>query len=383
MIMTGLPATTGTAFDARSGAGHTPGRSAPAPVPTTPLGRLTRVHRLARGRRGAKSVARQWIEMLAFLVLCGNGPRYYQMAALWRHECSWRQITGHWSQRRYEAELDRLCPPAYRKISQHKLVEKSLLTTMGVPTPRLLGCLDAASGRQAGGEPLRSAEDLERLFRRETVTRACFKDMEGWSGSGFVAADIVRDDGDVRFRPLLQKRTLTAAAFLDYLAFSAARPRVVEAFMEQHPAYAMFNPTSVNTLRLWVVRRGDRAETRLGFLRIGRAGSLVDNHGAGGIIAPVGLATGELYDCHDGKDTRTTFPFHPDHGAPIIGQRLPRFDQAKALAEQTLLISPGLTFAGMDVAMAVDGPRIIELNPTPDRTAPGMGWNTTTRDAFL
>jgi glutathione synthase/RimK-type ligase-like ATP-grasp enzyme len=103
------------------------------------------------------------------------------------------------------------------------------------------------------------------------------------------------------------------------------------------------------------------------YLRIGRAGSLVDNHSSGGIVAPVDLGTGEVHAAIDGLPAREVFPLHPDHGAPIEGQRIPFFGESLELARRSLLAFPFFRFAGVDVAIVADGPRVLELNPSPDR----------------
>lgn len=327
---------------------------------------LSQLHRVVRGRTAGKPALRQWVEMAACLAVSGNGPRYYQMAGFWQADRQWREIARHWSSRRYQSELDRLNPLPYRKLSQNKIAEKAILTLMRIPTPRFLGVLDPASGRDADGRELRTPEDLEALFAREGVARACFKLIEGHSGKGFAAADVVRN-GTLRFRPMKTDRLLTAAELMSDLTAAGKGARLIEEYLDQDPVYASVNPTSINTLRLWVLRRGDSASTRLGYLRIGRGGSLVDNQSAGGIVAPVDLATGRLSDAIDGRVSRSVYAVHPDHGAAIAGLALPRIAEATALAERTLLAFPHLHFAGVDMAMATDGPRVIELNVQPDR----------------
>ena len=133
------------------------------------------------------------------------------------------------------------------------------------------------------------------------------------------------------------------------------------------PAYAAFNPTSVNTLRIWVLNQEHGPAVRLAYLRIGREGSLVDNHAAGGIVAPVDLESGRLAAAHDGNPTQAIFSVHPDHGAAIESVVLPRFDEAAALARKCLRALPRLNFAGVDVAMTSGGPVIVESNSQPSR----------------
>jgi hypothetical protein len=338
------------------------------------IGSLIRdTHRVARGRRDAKGVARQWLEMAALMAVTQNGPGYYQMAGLWRRDRPFAELFDHWSERRYIAELARINPMEYRKISQHKVAEKALLSLLGLPTPRFIGLLDPVIGRDAGGRPLRDAADLARAFADDPAARACLKVLEGTSGKGFIAIEVIRDGlGGPRFRRVPDGREQDAAAFLADLAIERDGPRLIEAYLEQDPVFGGINPSSVNTLRLWVLRDGPRITTRLGYLRIGRQGAVVDNHGAGGIIAPVDLATGRLGLAHDALPTRTTFRTHPDHGAAIEGVVLPRIEDAMRLAEQALGSFPAMNFAGMDIAMAADGPQVIELNVSPGRLAPAI-----------
>jgi hypothetical protein len=167
----------------------------------------------------------------------------------------------------------------------------------------------------------------------------------------------------------------------DLVARLGDEPRVIEAYLDQHPAYAAFNPTSVNTMRIWVLRRAGKTSARLGYLRIGRAGSLVDNHHAGGIVAPIDMETGRLSEGLDGNATRQTFSVHPDHGTRIEGTVLPMFAEARALAERCLTIFPYMNFAGMDVAMTPNGPAILEANVQPSRNGAAQ-VGIPTKDVF-
>ena len=56
-----------------------------------------------------------------------------------------------------------------------------------------------------------------------------------------------------------------------------------------------------------------------------------------------------------------------DHGAPIEGSQVPFLDQAKELAIAAVRAFPEMRFAGLDIAIAENGPVIIELNVNPDR----------------
>ena len=310
--------------------------------------------------------------MLGLLILRGNGPNFYQMAGFWRKDQRWSTMAGHLSYRQFKAQVDALNPPPYHKLSQNKLAEKAIMTLMGIPTPRFLGLLDRECGRDTTGAPLRASEDLVRLMSRDAANRVCFKLLEGDGGRGFFAVDVLRDGQELRFRPLqpaVRANGPSAASYTasELVAQLGNAPRVIESYLEQHPAYANLNPSSINTMRLWVLRRAGQTKVKLGYMRIGRAGSLVDNHHAGGIVAPIDLSTGRLSEGSDGRATGQAFQVHPDTGAVIEGMVLPLFAEARELAERCLTVFPHMNFAGMDVAMTPLGPTIIETNVQPSR----------------
>jgi hypothetical protein len=121
-------------------------------------------------------------------------------------------------------------------------------------------------------------------------------------------------------------------------------------------------------MRLWVVRTRDgKAKVKLGYLRIGREHSLVDNQSSGGIVAPIDIDSGKLGAAIDGLYHHNVFREHPDHGALIEGQTIPYFKDSLQIAEQALTAFPGLRFVGADVAVSNNGPQIIEMNVSPDR----------------
>ena len=332
---------------------------------------LLALHHLVKSRVAGKPVLRQWAEMLGVFLLHGNGPNFYQMTGFWQHDYRWSTMARHLSYRQFQARVDELNHPLYRKLSQNKLAEKALFTLMGIPTPRFIGWLDHEWGCDTSGSPLRGAADLARVVSRHEMRRLCFKLMEGHGGRGFVAVDVLRGGPEPRFRPLAAlgpgPKTDVVYSPADFIVRLGDQPRIVEEYLEQHPAYSAFNPTSVNTIRIWVLRRAGAVSSKVAYLRIGRAGSLTDNIHTGGIAAPVDIRTGRLVGAFDSLATRRRFPVHPDHGAPIEGVLLPMFTEAKALAERCLTVFPHLHYAGMDVAMTPTGPAILESNVQPSR----------------
>lgn len=326
--------------------------------------------RLARQRHdaGHLSINRQLLELAILFPLRSVGPGFYQMAGFWRRDCSWSEKTGHLTAKEYRRAVCRLNPSQYHKLSQNKVAEKALLRLFGIPSSEYLGVYAFPHGRTVGGSPLSSPQELSEYLRKlGNSSRICFKPIEGWGGRGF-SASMVRVANDcVELVGLGDGMVMDIDTFCE--TSLKGREMVLETYLDQHPDLARLNPSSVNTMRIWVLlREGETIPTiPLAYLRIGRNNSLVDNQSSGGIVAPVELNTGILAAAHDGMPRRTTFPVHPDHGAQIEGQRIPHFSDSLDLAKRALSVFPRLRFAGVDVAVASTGPRIIELNVSPDR----------------
>lgn len=95
---------------------------------------------------------------------------------------------------------------------------------------------------------------------------------------------------------------------------------------------------------------------------------VVDNFHAGGLAAPIDLATGTLGLASDlglspGAGWRDA---HPDSGAPIAGRRLPFWPETLALAVRAHAEFADRILIGWDVGITEDGPELVEGNGAPD-----------------
>jgi hypothetical protein len=92
--------------------------------------------------------------------------------------------------------------------------------------------------------------------------------------------------------------------------------------------------------------------------------AMVDNFNAGGVAAPVDLATGVLGPGVARYLTDGSFDTHPTSGAPITGFALPLWSDAVALALRAHDCFPWVPFVGWDVVISSDVPRLLEANMT-------------------
>ena len=326
----------------------------------------------ARHKRSSLAII---VEMIRLYLKNSIGPNYYLQAGMADQNMSWSYKCSHISDKDYHAALDKLNPRPYRKITQHKLSEKSFLQFSHIPCTDLIGFLEPVKGFDVNGNHLTNDQQLIDLLSNYIDKTVCIKIPEGYGGKGFFAGTIFLDKDILKIKGLNEEQALTISEVLDrYRKVIATEGLLFESFIEQHPSFAQLNPSSVNTLRIWVLQTADKVEVIGTYIRMGRAGKLTDNAGSGGIMCPVNLKTGVL-----DKGLTTSVPFrddyeqHPDHQAQIYGVKLPYWDEIISCATETLRKLPYTKFVGLDLAMTTTGPLIIEVNVCPDKNGAASG----------
>lgn len=321
-----------------------------------------------RAREGHLPLSRQLGEMTVLALARGMGPGYYHMAGYWRAGIPWKLKAGQLDANGYRKLLDRLNPKTHRKITQHKIAEKAVLRLFRIPTPDFVGLLSPNGGLDCEGRPLRCYADLEELLRRKSLHGVVFKTVEGHGGLG-VRPLMLKMGAPILCHPPGHPDAQTPLEqFVASKLFPYAPAWLVEEYFEQHTTMQALNPTSVNTVRAWVLRLGEgEPEFVNAYLRMGRGGMTVDNATSGGIVAPINLGSGELRPAQDANPRRGLYSRHPDHGAVIEGVCIPHWAEVQAIAKKALSVFPRMRFAGVDVAIGPAGPVVIELNVKADR----------------
>ncbi|MBR4288922.1 MAG: hypothetical protein IKT50_05760 [Clostridia bacterium] len=149
-------------------------------------------------------------------------------------------------------------------------------------------------------------------------------------------------------------------AFYEKLLEECLGSMVVEELIVQIDEMAKFHPSSVNTIRIPTVRLDDQVLVVNPFMRIGQHGKNVDNAGAGGIICPVNVESGELFAAAD--EFGKSYTVHPESGEKIIGFTVPRWEEAKALVKELATVVPSNRYTGWDVALTEKGWVMVEAN---------------------
>lgn len=135
---------------------------------------------------------------------------------------------------------------------------------------------------------------------------------------------------------------------------------IIEELIAQSASIGVFNPDSVNTLRIQTIKIDNEVRILHPMLRIGKKGSVVDNAGQGGILGLVDKSTKKI--CAACDKLGNQFTHHPDSNIELIGFEIPYWDEAIALAKELAMVLPGVKYTGWDLALTDNGWCMIEGN---------------------
>jgi len=161
---------------------------------------------------------------------------------------------------------------------------------------------------------------------------------------------------------MLHGKVVTVREVLSYLERFNSGNSILQVRMEQHDWFCRFNQTSLNTLRLYVYRSitNDEVNPLNGYIRFGRAGSIVDSSSQGGFTMGVGLSgitnsfyIGRLGDKHTWEGEKLSL-----HRALV-----PNYADMVRLAKQISPYFPHHRLLGFDFAVDSSGKtRLLEVN---------------------
>lgn len=148
---------------------------------------------------------------------------------------------------------------------------------------------------------------------------------------------------------------------------------IIQECVQQHERMSALNPTSINTIRIMTYRSGMEIIVVYAAVRIGRNGQVTDNQSKGGISAKID-ERGQLCKYGFGSVGDDLIE-KTDSGIVLEGYQIPLFQEAIDAVKQAHYNLPFYNIVGWDIAIAQDGPVLIEWNsrPGPSQTACGTG----------
>lgn len=148
---------------------------------------------------------------------------------------------------------------------------------------------------------------------------------------------------------------------------------VVEEYVVQHPDMSALYPTSVNTIRVVTISSnsapvspdGNYLEIPYTTVRIGGGiSSIVDNFHSGGMAAGIDMETG-IINTNAVNEKSDVFTSHPVTGTVFKGFKIPYYNEVLDFVTNACKEFNVEGAIGWDIAIAKDGPVLIEINQSP------------------
>lgn len=144
---------------------------------------------------------------------------------------------------------------------------------------------------------------------------------------------------------------------------------VVEECVVQCEKMNLLCPASINTLRMVTVLAGGKPYLMYTLVRMGNGTKAVDNISSGGMYAPVD-ENGVIFKPAFCDKTGELYEIHPFTKTKLVGFQIPFYAQAVEMVFEAAQRVPQVGYVGWDVAMAEDGPLLIEGNTMPGYDMP-------------
>lgn len=246
--------------------------------------------------------------------------------------------------RRLRASVQR---HAYQIVFNDKDLWEKFCSAISVPSPPCLGVVDPAGSYR---DVIRSAVEAN------GGKKVIIKPVMGHAGQGILLAQ--HEAGKIKI--------LTGTEDLCLDDFTLDVRSIIQDVVEQDSSVAAIYPHSVNTVRIITLLTADMEVVVVGAkMRFGNNGSFVDNSSTGGINVGLDKHSGILNNFGCDKHGNR-YSHHPATGAEFGGFRVPQWDLIVNLAAKVQKACTFYRLVGTDIAVAPNGPVLIEANANPD-----------------
>ncbi len=125
---------------------------------------------------------------------------------------------------------------------------------------------------------------------------------------------------------------------------------IIEEIIEQHPDLARINNSSVNTIRVYSVRKDNEIFITGAVLRMGRENSVIDNYSSGGLAAEVDVDLGIVISRAVTHNNDSMY-VHPDSSVILIGFQIPLWEVIRETVKTAHSRIPLLRYIAWDVVV--------------------------------
>jgi hypothetical protein len=275
-----------------------------------------------------------------------------------------RMFVGDRANRRFNYAINNPKVARGFQIIDDKPLLNLLLNQSGIPAPTIQAL--ASINRQFGQVPAIATEAALAEFLRTRARYPLFgKPMSSSLSMGAASINHLSADGQSLVFASGQKPSVDA--FAAEVFDSYGEGFLFQDRIQQHPDLVKICGEAVGTVRLVTIREGVEMRPFYALWKIPSTTAVADNFWRkGNMVALLDVDTGEIVRVREGtgasaEDVTT----HGETGVPLLGLKLPFWDEVRAIAVLAAKIVPTMRILGWDIAISPTGPIIVEGNTNP------------------
>lgn len=251
------------------------------------------------------------------------------------------------------------CDMTWQATTEDKWLCSHILANAGFRVPETLAVIDKTDRHYPGTRKIATGAQL-----REFVTSQDFVPFFGKENRGICSYGAFRvEHPDGNAVPLKGKgqEPLPYDAFMDQ--FVGETPYLLQRLERNHSFFDRFTE-SLATVRVCILHDKDGIKIPFAILKVPARDNLADNFWRPGNIAcNLDPRRGEILSIRSKDALGTTeHSAHPETGATMIGEVLPHWDRLLETVERCTPVFHPVRYQSMDIAIAEDGPVLIEVN---------------------
>lgn len=218
-------------------------------------------------------------------------------------------------------------------------------------------------------------EKLGKYYKRDQISISSKKDYENFKAFALKHNELVIKQVSMSSGQGIQiEKSDVDNLEQQFLAILSRGKSSIEEKIIQSEKMSCFNESSVNTIRVISFNTKHGIKICSCFIKTGRKGSIVDNGGAGGILAGINNESGVIDS--DGIDEYLNRYFqHPDSGVVFKGYQMPDWNNCILLVKEMCSLLPKVGFIGWDLAFADNGWVLVEANGGSQFVGPQLVYN--------
>ena len=261
---------------------------------------------------------------------------------------------------------------AWHGVTQDKLLFQAAMLGVGLPVPEVVAVVHPTRCLP-GARVLATREQVEAFLRDGAPYPLFAKPIDGVYSLGVVSAErhdpatdmVALSDGTTRAVPEL------AVELVGHRAGALVQERLC-----YDPYLAERFGKRLCSVRLFVLLTPAGPVLSRAVCKIPAGGSVADNFWRpGNLVGAVDLADGTIRRAVRGTGREMEVdPPHPDTGQPVVGARIPWWEQVVALGRRAAAALPGVRTQSWDVALTDWGPVLLEVNWGGDLNLAQLAW---------